>query len=148
MRHHLIDFIFRYDLLLGMTELESYNILNSIGIMYGLLETERNNFLRFYMQNRFEVRPDVAFQSTIREYTAPNLQRDPKEEFTSDEHRDILLEMFSDARVAAPIVQTGIYLSKEIPKCFMYVFAHNSDEGEYGSVSISKIKLSKHFLIV
>lgn len=100
------------------------------------------------------MRPDVAFQSTVREYTAPKLQRSYSSELTNEmypkelndtEHRDILLEIFSDARVAAPIVQTGIYLSKEIPKCFMYVFAHNSDEGEYGTVSISNKKIVKSF---
>lgn len=117
-----------------MTELESYNILNSIGITYGLLENERDNFLRFYMQNRFDVRPDVAFQSTIKEYTIPDFLKDPSKS-VADENRDMLLEILSDARVAAPVIQTGNFLSKDIPKCFMYVFAHNSDDGDYGSVS-------------
>jgi hypothetical protein len=122
--------------MLGISELESYNILTATGITYGLLENERDNFLRFYMQNRYEVRPDVAFQSTIKEYSVPEFLRDPNKSIT-DHHRDTLLDIFSDARVAAPVIQTGLYLSKANPKCFLYVFGHNSDEGDYGSVRFS-----------
>lgn len=31
-------FFFRYDLLFGVSEIESYNSINAIGIMHGLLE--------------------------------------------------------------------------------------------------------------
>lgn len=58
---------YRYDLLFGMTELESYNILNAVALSYGLLENERDNLLRFYMQNRFEIRPDLALAATLNE---------------------------------------------------------------------------------
>lgn len=53
----------------------------------------------------------------------------------ADIHRDTLLDILSDARVAAPMVQTGLYLAKVNPKCYMYVFGHNSEAGEYGRVS-------------
>lgn len=51
-----------------MTELESYNVLNAVALTYGLLENERDNLLRFYMQNRFEIRPDLALAATLNEY--------------------------------------------------------------------------------
>lgn len=54
----------------------------------------------------------------------------------ADIHRDTLLDILSDARVAAPMLQTGLYLAKVNPKCYMYVFAHNSEAGEYGRVSL------------
>jgi len=38
--------------------------------------------------------------------------------------------------VAAPVVQTGIYHAKVNPRSYMYVFAHNSEAGEYAHVSI------------
>lgn len=53
----------------------------------------------------------------------------------ADIHRDTLLDILSDARVAAPMLQTGLYLAKVNPKCYMYVFGHNSEAGEYGRVS-------------
>lgn len=34
-------------------------------------------------------------------------------------------------------VQTGIYLSRRNPKCYMYVFAHNAEAGEYATISQS-----------
>lgn len=33
------------------------------------------------------------------------------------------------------MLQTGLYLAKVNPKCYMYVFGHNSEAGEYGRVS-------------
>lgn len=33
--------------------------------------------------------------------------------------------------------QTGIYLSKRNPRCFMYVFAHNAEAGEHATISQS-----------
>ncbi|XP_058058943.1 uncharacterized protein LOC131209816 [Anopheles bellator] len=130
------DIFSGYDLLYGMTELESYHILNAVALTYGLLENERDNLLRFYMQNRFEIRPDLALAATLREYT--DIYMDPNKAL-ADEHRDNLLEILSDARVASPMVQTGLYLSKVNPKCYMYVFGHNSEAGEYGRLSQSVV---------
>lgn len=58
---------FRYDLLFGLTELESYHYLNAIGLYAGLMQNERDNLLRHYMQNRFEIRPDIALALTLQE---------------------------------------------------------------------------------
>ncbi|XP_055641383.1 uncharacterized protein LOC129778493 [Toxorhynchites rutilus septentrionalis] len=130
------DIFSGYDLLYGMTELESYNILNAVALTYGLLENERDNLLRFYMQNRFEIRPDLALAATLNEYTG--ILTDPNKSL-ADIHRDTLLDILSDARVVAPMVQTGLYLAKVNPKCYMYVFAHNSEAGEYGRLSQSVV---------
>lgn len=54
-------------MLFGMTEIESYHNLNAVGLAHGLLQTERDNYLRFYMQNRFEIRPDIAMALTLQE---------------------------------------------------------------------------------
>ncbi|EAT45587.1 AAEL003129-PA [Aedes aegypti] len=130
------DIFSGYDLLYGMTELESYNILNAVALTYGLLENERDNLLRFYMQNRFEIRPDLALAATLNEYTG--ILTDPNKSL-ADIHRDTLLDILSDARVAAPMLQTGLYLAKVNPKCYMYVFGHNSEAGEYGRLSQSVV---------
>ncbi|XP_058821517.1 neuroligin-1 [Topomyia yanbarensis] len=130
------DIFSGYDLLYGMSELESYNILNAVALTYGLLENERDNLLRFYMQNRFEIRPDLALAATLNEYTG--ILTDPNKSL-ADIHRDTLLDILSDARVAAPMMQTGLYLAKVNPKCYMYVFAHNSEAGEYGRLSQSVV---------
>lgn len=60
-------------MLFGLTEIESYHNLNAIGLSHGLLESERDSYLRFYMQNRFEIRPDIAMALTLQEYVSCNL---------------------------------------------------------------------------
>lgn len=62
-----VCFLRSYDMLFGMTEIESYHNLNAVGLAHGLLQTERDNYLRFYMQNRFEIRPDIAMALTLQE---------------------------------------------------------------------------------
>lgn len=65
------------------------------------------------------------------------------------EHRDTVLEILSDARVAAPLLQTGLFHSKVNPRSYMYVFGHNSRAGEYANVSVQIMRFSaKSFLCV
>jgi len=57
---------FSYDLLFGITESESYHTLAALALEEGLRENERDNLLRFYMQSRFDVRPDLALAATLK----------------------------------------------------------------------------------
>lgn len=128
----IFNFINRYDLLFGLAEIESYNNVNAVGIMHGLLENERDQYLRFYIQNRYEIRPDIAMDATLREYS--NIYTNPKRP-SPEEHRDFVLEVLSDTRVAAPLFQTGIYHSRVNPSTYMYLFSHISKAGDYPNVS-------------
>lgn len=98
----------RFDLLFGMTEIESYNILGREATQNGLPQVERDHNIRRYLDNRFDKRPEVAFLSTLKEYT--NLFLKPKPVSQLD-HRDMLLEILSDARVAAPMSELKILLN-------------------------------------
>lgn len=71
-----------------------------------------------------------------------DLYSDSNDKALTEEHRDTLLEILSDARVTAPLVQAGLYLSKVNPDCYMYVFSHNSEAGEYARVRNNFIKKS------
>lgn len=101
----------RFDLLFGMTEIESYNILGREATQNGLPQVERDHNIRRYLDNRFDKRPEVAFLSTLKEYT--NLFLKPKPVSQLD-HRDMLLEILSDARVAAPMSELKILLKASI----------------------------------
>lgn len=90
----------RFDLLFGMTEIESFNILGRDAIQDGLPQIERDHNIRRYLVNRFDKRPEVAFLSTLKEYTNTFMKPKPSTMF---DHRDMLLEVLSDARVAAPL---------------------------------------------
>lgn len=115
----------------GMTEIESYHNLNAVGLLHGLLESERDGYLRFYMQNRFD-RPDIAMAMTSQEYV--DIFNNP-EKPTPEENRDFILEILSDSRVMAPMVQTALFQSKVNPKTYMYMWGHNSKAGEFANVS-------------
>lgn len=119
-------------MLFGLTENEAYHTLNAVGLVHGLLENERDGYLRFYMQNRFEIRPDIALALTLQEY---NDMYDDAAHPKAEEHRDVVLDILSDARVAAPLLQTGIYQSKVNPSSYMYLFSHISKAGQFTNVS-------------
>lgn len=67
-------------------------------------------------------------------YRYIDLYNDP-ERPSIKENRDTVLEILTDARVAAPLIQTGLYHSQVNPRSYMYVFAHNSMAGEFSNVS-------------
>lgn len=97
----------RFDLLFGMTEIESYNILGRDAIQDGLPLIDRDHNIRRYLVavNRFDKRPEVAFLSTLQEYKNAFMKPKPSTMF---EHRDMLLEVLSDARVAAPLSESEL----------------------------------------
>lgn len=109
----------RYELMYGVTEMESDHLFDSAALIHGLLERERDANLRAYLQARFEYRPDAALASTLSEYTDLS-------QTSSLQHRDTVLEILSDARVAAPIVQMADYHSVVNPKSYFYVFGHST----------------------
>lgn len=67
-----------------------------------------------------------------------DLYNNPKQPLAG-EHRDIVLEILSDARIAAPMLQTGLIHSRVNPRSYMYVFGHNSRAGEYANVSVHRV---------
>jgi len=52
----------------------------------------------------------------------------------ADEHRDTVLDILSDARFTAPLIQMADYHAKSNPKSYLYVFKHNSQFGEFAQV--------------
>lgn len=56
---------------------------------------------------------------------------------TNLEHRDVVLDILSDARVVGPLLQTGMFHADVNRRNYMYVFGHNSATGPYANVSTS-----------
>ncbi|XP_067638497.1 uncharacterized protein Nlg1 [Eurosta solidaginis] len=121
----------RYDLLFGITESESYHSLGALALDEGLRENERDNLLRFYMQTRFDVRPDLALAATLKKYE--DMYNNPSKG-TNLEHRDVVLDILSDARVVGPLMQTGLFHADVNRRNYMYVFGHNSAAGPHASL--------------
>uniref|UniRef100_A0A1I8PHR9 Carboxylesterase type B domain-containing protein n=1 Tax=Stomoxys calcitrans TaxID=35570 RepID=A0A1I8PHR9_STOCA len=123
-----IYYSLRYDLLFGITESESYHSLGAEALDEGLRENERDNLLRFYMQSRFDVRPDLALAATLKKYS--DMYTNPIKA-TNMEHRDVVLDILSDARVVGPLIQTGLFHAEVNRRNYMYVFGHNSFGGPH-----------------
>lgn len=96
----------RFDLLFGLTELESYFTLGRNAIQNGMSQTDRDYYIRNYLSTRFDKRLEVAFLSTLREYNTYHKTKS----MSFAQHRDMLLEILSDARVAAPLSKIFIFL--------------------------------------
>jgi hypothetical protein len=126
----------RYELLYGVTELESYDLLDAVSLQYGMLEQERDNKIRSYVRERFEYEPGLSLAETLKAYNVTRRQLSASSSSVAETNRDILLDILSDARVAAPMVQTANFHSSANPKSYFYVFAHRSIYGHYSWVSI------------
>lgn len=116
-------------MMFGISEIESDHLLGNVALIHGLLEDERNDILRKYLEARFEYQPETALASTLREYT--DLRQS-----SAIKCRDTVLEVLSDARVAAPVIQTGNFHSALNPKSYFYVFGHSTISRDF-LVSIS-----------
>lgn len=90
----------KYDLLFGMTEIEAYNILRRDAIVNGISQADRDHNIRRYLINRFDKRPEIAILSTLKEYTNGFVSQKPS---SQHDHRDMLFDILSDARVIAPM---------------------------------------------
>lgn len=112
----------------GLTEVESYHLLGGVALYYGMLETEFNDKLLAYVESRFEIQPREVFATILKQYT--NWKKRP----VAETHRDTFLEILSDARVAAPMVQTAEYHSATNPKSYLYVFTHKPKFDDYPQV--------------
>ncbi|TMW49922.1 hypothetical protein DOY81_004994, partial [Sarcophaga bullata] len=53
---------------------------------------------------------------------------------TNMEHRDVVLDILSDARVVGPLMQTGLFHADVNRRNYMYVFGHNSFGGPHASL--------------
>ncbi|XP_030374225.1 uncharacterized protein LOC115623821 [Scaptodrosophila lebanonensis] len=128
---HYTEHFSRYDLLFGITESESYHTLAALALEKGLGENERDNLLRRYMKSRFDVRPDLALAATLKKYQ--DMYNNPINA-TNLEHRDVVLDILSDARVVGPLLQTGLFHADVNRRNYMYVFGHNSATGPYANL--------------
>ena len=122
----------RYPLLLGVTEQEAYHLLDSKSLAYGVPERDRDALLKRYTRARFEKQPDMVLARTLAEYAQDAALRHP---VAAEGMRDLLLDILSDARVAAPVVRTAQLHADVNRGTFFYVFTHRTKARNYPAVS-------------
>ncbi|KYB27545.1 neuroligin-3 [Tribolium castaneum] len=132
------DIFRRFELMYGVTELESIHLLPADALKLGMLEKDRDQALRRYLESRCEIKPDWCVTRTLAEYTQLDFMEDESFGGYRDEGfdkasaaRDALLDILSDARTVAPMVQMGQYHSALNRGSFFYVFTHKTMSKEY-----------------
>ena len=142
----------------GVTQSESFHLLNAATLTNGLAENERNRIIRTYVRNSYASNIDQVTATILNEYTVIDHARiectvsDSSPHFDlltaslalikdwknpvrdTEEYRDSILEILSDARVVAPVIQMADLHSAIRQRSYFYVFAHQTTNGDYPQV--------------
>ncbi|CAG9576307.1 unnamed protein product [Danaus chrysippus] len=124
----------KYQLLSGVTELERYHDFGVIELDHGILENQRDDFIKKFSKIVFEGAEDEALKEILKQYSPSKL--DPQR-WNVETNRDVILNLFSDARTLAPMVSFANYQSKSNRQSYFYVFAHNSVSTDYAPLNKS-----------
>ncbi|XP_065163023.1 uncharacterized protein [Atheta coriaria] len=132
------EFFSRFELMYGVTEVESVQLLPPVGLAFGLLEKERDHELRKFFYARCEYKPENCVAHTLEHYSQ-NVPHGPQqyqmdgfpEPDRASIARDLLLDMLSDARTVAPIALTARYHASVNSQSYFYVFGHTTASREY-----------------
>ncbi|XP_023936218.2 uncharacterized protein LOC112044578 [Bicyclus anynana] len=124
----------KYQLLSGVTELESYHDFGVIELDHGILENQRDEFITKFVKIVFEGAEEEALNEILKQYSPSKL--DPQR-WNVETNRDVVLNLFSDARTLAPMINFANYQSKANRQSYFYVFAHNSVSTDYAPLNKS-----------
>ncbi|CAB3227646.1 unnamed protein product [Arctia plantaginis] len=124
----------KYQLLSGVTELDRYHDFGVIELEHGVLENQRDDFIKKYAKIIFEGAENEVLKTVLKEYSPSKL--DPQR-WNVETNRDVILNMFSDARSLSPVVRFADYQSKANSQSYFYVFGHNSVSSDYAALNKS-----------
>jgi neuroligin len=101
-------------------------------VTYGVNSKEQRSIVRTFLQNIYQVNIDQIVTAVMNEYT--DYRHTGENKMTN---RDTLLDIFSDARVAAPVLKAASLHAeaKEANQAYLYVFKHVTKKGYYSEVS-------------
>ena len=99
---------------------------------YGVNSKEQRNIVKSFLRNIYNVNVDQVLTAVMNEYTDYRHTGENKMV-----NRDTLLAIFSDARVAAPLVRAASLHceAKEPSQAYLYVFKHVTKKGYYPEAS-------------
>ncbi|KAL0895250.1 hypothetical protein ABMA27_011404 [Loxostege sticticalis] len=124
----------KYQLLSGVTELESYHDFGVLELGQGVLDTQRDEFITKYAKIVLEGAEDEALKEILQHYAPSKL--DPQR-WSVETNRDVILNIFSDARTISPTISFANYQSKSNRQSYFYVFGHNSVTTDYAQLNKS-----------
>ena len=106
-----------------------------ISVNFGLESSELEAILQKYLSSRYgRGTVDNLITRILNEYTtSSDIESD--ESNNRIENRNVLLEVFNDAKVVAPIILTAVIHSRANPgHTFLYKFDHVTENGYYDKV--------------
>ncbi|XP_049887919.1 uncharacterized protein LOC126382175 [Pectinophora gossypiella] len=124
----------KYQILSGVTELESYHNFGVIELDHGVLENQRDEFITKYVKLVYGGAEDVALREILKQYAPSKL--DPQR-WSVEANRDVILNLFSDANTLSPMIKFANYQSKANRQSYFYVFGHNSENTDYAPLNKS-----------
>ncbi|XP_023242067.1 neuroligin-4, X-linked-like isoform X1 [Centruroides sculpturatus] len=115
-----------YDLLFGVTRIESYFHFSAHEDKFGIELDRRDRLLRTLVRNLFTYHLQEIFLTIVNEYT----------DWTRPEQHPInvldgTVDALGDALITAPLFRTGNYHSTVHAKTFAYVFSYQTEIGDY-----------------
>ncbi|XP_053210465.1 neuroligin-4, X-linked-like [Panonychus citri] len=111
-----------YNLIIGVTRLESYNLFSSIDFDEGLNESRRDKIIRTLVRNIYTYHLQEIYLTISNEYTEWS-QSNPNNQLTLES----LTELLSDALFVGPVVKTALIHSKSTKATKLYYFSHTSN---------------------
>ncbi|KOB65449.1 Neuroligin-4, X-linked [Operophtera brumata] len=124
----------KYQLLSGVTELESYHDFGALELDHGVLENQRDTFITNYAKIVFDSAENEALEAILKKYAPTKL--DPQR-WTVESNRDVILNLFSDSRTLAPCIRFADYQAKANRQSYFYVFGHNSVSSDFAALNKS-----------
>jgi neuroligin len=118
-----------YDLMFGMTQSEAFHLFPAFTVSYGLTSTEQKNILRSLVASEFGAygaNLEQILKTIFNEYRDFQQTREDKQI-----NLKMLLDIFSDARVVAPLVRSANLHSNNQKSSYVYVFEHSTENGYY-----------------
>ena len=119
----------KYDLLFGVTQSEAYFLFPAFTVSYGVTDTEQRNIIRSLLTSEYQVGGETLEQivkMVYNEYRDLHQVREDKQI-----NLKMLLDIFSDARVVAPVLKSANLHSNNRKSSYMYIFQHTTRHGFY-----------------
>lgn len=132
------------DLMFGVTESESFHLFPAYTVSYGIGDEEQQKILRSLIHSEFSAQGeqlDQIMKTVFNEYRNFHQTREDKmvsavhaeksRQFSLQVNLGLLLEIFSDARVVAPLVRAANLQSNTERASYLYVFKHTTEAGYF-----------------
>ena len=119
----------RHDLMFGLTQSEAFHLFPAYTTTYGLTDTEQRDILRSLLESEY------GAQGELREQIVKMVYNEYRDFQQTREDKMVnlrmLLDMFSDARVVAPLLRTASRHSSNQRASYLYILDHVTEHGYY-----------------